>query len=215
MTTRRELVSDLKAWSARTDLDDAVVATVLRLAQASIDRDLRLPAQQFSTTLAVVGAAGAALPDDFLTVRSVALIEGNETIRQETVNTFNTNLHLSNRTDPAWAERAGRILVRPTPSTESPVNLSVEYYARFPALVEDEDTNWLLNNAYDVYFNAGMAAVGTFLEDEEMETMYLRKYETAYGMAQRTATRNQIPNVMIHNVNPPAQVANAGILGLS
>ena len=203
MTTRSALVADLRSWSARDDLTDAVIVTALRLAQAAIDRDLRLQDQQKQIDITVSSAEGGALPTDFLDVRSVALKDPGtltgSTFNQETVNQFNKNLQVPSPTPAqAWAIRGDRILVRPTP-TDTPVELSVEYFERFAPLVAEEGDNWLLINQYDVYFAASMTAVAQYLEDESMEIKWQARYNDSVGKVQKEDKRKQIPTVLVHN----------------
>ena len=211
--TRSELIADLRNWATRDDITDAVVNTVLRLAQSAIDRDLRLQDQQKAVQLTVTSIDGAQLPSDFLDVRSVAHVSGvTEPGRfpQETINQFNQRVLLpAPGIASAWAIRADRLLVRPAPDSEesaSHVVVNMEYFAQFAPLLEASDTNWLLNHQYDVYFTACMEAVGAYIEDEEMENKWNLKYGVATGKVKAADKRKQIPTTMIHNTNQAAVI---------
>ena len=163
----------------------AVFNSLLRVAEAQIQRRVRTREQEITTTLTASGRS-TPLPAGFLRQRSVAL-----------GGTLNRTLDYVPparlRESPFWDNLGGfaspetqvytiegfNILLAPEPKADSPVELLLTYVAAFAPLVGSEDTNWLLTEAYDVYLWGVLAAVAIYLEEAELETKYDDRFQRA------------------------------------
>lgn len=184
MTTRAALLQDLNAWTGRDDLTvDPTAGSILRIAQSTMDRSVRLRAQEQASDL-VCTSRRTALPEGFLAFRSVTIdssidrrIEqmSPEQIRASGVWT-NQNYRGENTPANAYSLEGGEIVLAPAPSVDNPTTLNLVYYAKLPALIAPTDTNTLLTMHYDLYLWAVLTAAAVFLEDMELERLYDAKF---------------------------------------
>ena len=180
MATRRSLLADVETWISDSSVDGIV--SILNVAQAMIDRSVRPRAQIASATLTVVGNK-ATLPEDFQAVH--ALIEGQRFFRFLSINSF----HKQQTVDTAFVDnvfsgypletyytiQGSDILFHPSVADE----VTLVYNQRLPRLVMDSDTNWLLENAYDLYLYACLVAAAKFNQMPEMEASYADSFRAA------------------------------------
>ena len=144
------------------------------------------------------------IPEDALTIQSVAVDEDTENVNFVQPDSL---LSVSYVPPGAFAEislpgtfRTDRIYtivseeLRFSPGfTEPYPGVWVGYHAKLPPLVNPGDTNWLLNNAYDVYLFAGLVAAATYMQDLELESLYNRRYNDAVVEFTRAETRKFTP----------------------
>ncbi len=221
MTTRIELLQDLDAWLARDDIEsDADAGTILRMAEAEINRRLRTRAQEVVSTLVCSGRS-TAVPTGFLTFR-FATLESDlgrdvefmtpERIREAPI-WNNQGGGLTDNTATAMtiegdsdAVGAGNLVVTlaPTPTALAPITLNIGYFRTFPALVGDTDTNWLLVNNYDIYLFACLMQVGIWDDDEMVEAKFERHLDRAIAQLDKQENRARIPSAkgLIATGNP-------------
>jgi hypothetical protein len=62
--------------------------------------------------------------------------------------------------------------------------VEIIYYARFPALVADADTNWLTNNASTAYISAMLIEVGYYLRDNDLAQRELARFASSVNAMQ-------------------------------
>lgn len=204
MTTRIELLQDVDAWLARDDLSTDVDApTMLRMAQAMIDRELRLFSQETTTTLAC-SSRSTSLPADFLSMISVSVQSSNdrqidyltpERLRDSLIwqNQGGGSLRIDD-SDIAYTLEGQSIVIAPEPSVSDPVTLDIVYFARFATLTADSDTNWLLTNNYDIYLYALLMQAAIFIDDAELLARYGGLYENARQSLVDAERRARIPS---------------------
>jgi len=211
MTTRAELIADVDRWTARSDLsNDQDMGTFLRLAEAKINRRIRVRAQETSTDL-VCNSRTTALPTDYLHFRSVSLDSSldrtmeylpPERIREAPI-WNNQGGGLTDNTAAAFTIEGTNLILAPAPSVASPVTLNIVYFAKFPALVNSSDTNWLLTNAYDVYLWALLFEAFTFLQDVEMASAFSSRFEAAVSELERSEKRARVSGSALMRTGNP------------
>lgn len=165
-----ELKAKIALWLDRTDLT-AVIPDFVQLAEARIARDLRMPGQITVATVTVLaGQSSAAMPADFAEAVSISNTVGA---------TFVSPAKLAELagTGAAWDEftiQSGNLtLAAPAPSDAS---FTVTYYAKFPALVGDSDTNEILTNHPGLYLYCSLAEAAVFLSDDARAPLWEAKY---------------------------------------
>jgi hypothetical protein len=84
--------------------------------------------------------------------------------------------------DPRYTYRGANFELWPTPSEDG--TLSVEYYAKIPAMVGEGTTNWLLTHAPDVYIYGCLKQSAPYLRDDERIVVWDRLFEDAVGSLQ-------------------------------
>ncbi len=190
MSTLGQLKISVDEWLIRDDV--AVSGTdfpqILLLAESDIARDVRTVVQEQSVTLNFTGRS-ADLPYNYIGLRHI-FIDDNirkteyrtaEVIRESSawndgrVGSFYT---IEGGSQTAGDERVAITIAGPA-SASDPLDMEVLYWARFAALVDDADTNWLLENHYDVYLYATLRASCEYIQEDTLEDRYAGKYERA------------------------------------
>lgn len=180
MTTRAELLADLDSWLARDDLSaGGEQTTILRIAQAIINRRVRTSDLELVTTLVCTGRT-TALPTGCLGIVSLTLDSSlDRTVQYLTPERIreapiwnNQGGGLTDNTASAYTIEAKSITLAPAPTVTAPVTLDLVIYSKLSDLVNDSDTNDLLTNNYDLYLWALLEAAAVYLEDTELQLKY-------------------------------------------
>ena len=156
-------------------------AQILLNAESEISRAYRFVIQEQSTTLNFTGRS-ADLPADFLEVRN-PFIDDNvrkfeyqtpQAIRESSawengrVGSFYT---LEGGGGTAPDDRVQMTIAGPA-SASSPLDVDINYWAKLAALVNDPDTNWVLQNHYDVYLFETLYQAAIYIQETEMAKGY-------------------------------------------
>ncbi|MGE0652252.1 MAG: hypothetical protein AB7P12_10945, partial [Alphaproteobacteria bacterium] len=153
--TYSELQSAVANWLARPG--DATltpfVPDFIRLAEARINRDLRLRTMEQRAT-AEVDTGYVALPDGFLEMRNLQLatdpVTRLELMSPEQIDGLRAGAR-SGR--PRWyCILGGELRLAPVPDGNYTAEMT--FWKRFDPLSLAEPTNWLLTNAPDIYLYA-------------------------------------------------------------
>ncbi len=190
MTTLSQLKTSVDNWLIRDDVavSGADFPQILLNAESNIARDLRCAVQETSTTLNFTGRSKD-LPADYLEPRN-PFIDDN-------VRKFEYKTPQAIREARSWNDgRAGafytleggskdvgfvgddrvQMTIAGPASSSSPLDVIVNYYRRFPALVNDTDTNWLIQNHYDIYLYATLWQSGVYIQEDVLADRYQGKY---------------------------------------
>lgn len=155
MTTRAILAADIKDWIAREDIDPNI-GTIIRIAESSIDRNVRIRSMVRSSVLNV-RSRSTPLPDDFLEIVSFSL-PGQRQL------TYRTSKQLrSSGSRYEYSIEGFDVVLNGDPP--EPIEYDLVYYARFARLVNDGDTNELLKNSFDLYLYYGLASAAELIQD--------------------------------------------------
>jgi len=189
MTTHATLKTDVAGFLLRSDLSSDI-ATFVRLGEARIARRVRVRAQETTTSLSVTSST-TALPSDYLAMRSVtADVSYKRTLDMLTPETIREAAVWDNGGDAkAYSIEGSNIVVAPA---QTNLDLDIVYFAKFAALSDDADTNWLLTNAYDVYLYAVCEAGAIWLQDEMKEAKYSALFEKAVAELEESEKRARV-----------------------
>lgn len=167
MTTRATLFAKVLTWLRRTgDTEfEAELPTMLLMVENRIAREIRYSGMEAVTTLTLTSGQ-ATLPTDCVEVRSLTLQGTDRQLELVTPEVL--------RESSLWGDTGGAAkyyaihnrTVYTAPQTDG--TLDISYWARFPALTADADTNSLLTKHFDLYLNAMLAQAGRFLQDREV-----------------------------------------------
>lgn len=202
MTTLAQLKTSVDSWLSRDDVavSGADFPQILLLAESDIARDLRTIVQETSTDLIFTGRS-AKLPADFLEVRNPFIDDNIRKFEYLTPQVI--------RESAAWNDgRAGafytleggggispddrvQMIIAGPASATSPLTVIVNYYKRFAGLVNAADTNWLLQNHYDIYLYACLRAASEYIGEDILEDRYLAKYERAVAKQAKHENRKR------------------------
>ncbi len=174
------LLEDALTYSARTNLRTEIrpMADAIHM---RIRRDVRAQEQELR---AVFTAAEATpneirLPSNFLGARSVTTtVPFRRTLERYSPELIRESRFWDASGEPkAYSVERGRLVLAPRPV--GPVSVEVVYFASFDRLEEAEDTNWLLQNAYDLFLYALVAEIFRYSQDLPMANEFERQYEQA------------------------------------
>lgn len=204
MSTRIQLMASIDDWLARDDVAVSGVSSnqILQIAESNIARDVKLVTQELTTTLTFTGRE-ADLPANYLGPRTPFIDDNTrkfeyktpEAIREASswndgrVGAFYT-LEGSNDVTAAHDDRVKMVIAGPA-SAASPLTVEVNYYARLDALVDTTDTNWLLQNHYDIYLYAGLHAACEYLREVTLAQYYKGKYDEVVADQNRLENRKR------------------------
>lgn len=198
MTTRAQLRTSVDNLLIRNDVAaSADFDEMLLVAEAEISRRIRAAVQEQSTDLVFTGREQD-LPADFLEIRDV--------FNDDTTRKINYMTPKVLRESSAWNDgRVGsfytvqadldtglnRIVIAGPASASSPLTLTVDYYARYPALVGSTDTNWLLTNHFDAYLYATTRAAAEFIQEDALEDRFAGKFDKVVEELSRHENRKR------------------------
>lgn len=173
--TYTELKTQVADWLNRTDLT-AVIPSFVSLAEKALARRLRVRQMLTATTLDV-NAELVALPDDYAEWRALALSTSNGPMPVRYVTPDRANLLMPPETDqPAYFSVEGTSL-RFIPAPDQDYTARLLYYATLPVLSADVTTNWLLEEAPDVYLYATLIEAAPYLRDDERVPVWREQLE--------------------------------------
>jgi len=158
-----ELRQAIARWLHRTDLD-ATIPEFVRLFHAFANRTLRLQAMR-AAELIEVAEGRASLPADYL----------------EMVSPRSGGVGLSFGDDRNPIGAGGYGFDGNTLLLDHRFNgaISISYYRRFPALVDNTDTNWLLTNAPDAYLFGALTEAEPFIVNDARMPMWKARRDEA------------------------------------
>ena len=177
LTTYAELKTSIGDWLNRSDLTTAI-PDFISLAEAQIERNLRTR-QMLSRSTATIDTEYAAVPADFLEVKSFKLNTNPPTPLQfETIDSMdNLSTIYTSSTKPAYFSVVGGQF-RFVPIPDSSYTSELTYYAKLSKLSTTNTTNWLLTAAPDVYLYGALMQAAPYLQDDARITTWASLYRT-------------------------------------
>ena len=175
MSTYATLKSDIADWLARSDLTSAI-PSFIRLAEASIRRDVRIRAMETSATITITDGV-ASVPERFIEARR--LILNNTTswaldyVTPEVL--YSTYIYNESGSAVCYTLEGDSLIFRPKASEEA----LLLYTKGFAALAQNADTNWILTNAYDVYLYGSLMHATPYIKEDERAGLWADGYRTA------------------------------------
>lgn len=185
--TLRNTIAD---WLNRTDLND-IIPTFVALGESDIRTDLRSRAVVFVDTLLLSGPE-AALPEDVKLVRSLYDEFGPiKLVAPEVVAEMRAAY-------PSGARRASvaavlgqddsiddLAILLPGPITQEDMEISIVYEPDIPALVDDDQTTWLLRKHPNIYLYAALKHSAAYLRDDERIPLWDKLYSDSIRKLER------------------------------
>ena len=198
-----ELKSAVSEWLARNDIS-AREETFIEFAHNKINRELRIRAQENAYAELIQDDGTVPVPDDFIEFRTIFTYPGTPgmvLVDAAVVNTYDRqdiNLELvANNLRPleivshetSWREfpktRTGEpcVIVRvgnqfrvsPTEGTQQTV--AGYYYRKFPALSDSNTSNWLTDNASEIYLFGALAEAAAYIKDVTQYMAWMSRFE--------------------------------------
>lgn len=171
--THAQLKAAIASWLKRSDLT-SIIPTFIQLAEARISRELRLRSQITFTTL-TASSGSASLPVDFLEFKALVYADDATPIRVGSLEQVLTDRARIDGYRPKFCVVTGDA-IQFGPSADSTYSITAAYYAKFDALADDGDTNWLLTNHPGVYLWAACSEASPWMVNDERVVVWETKY---------------------------------------
>jgi len=180
LSTYPELKAAVAAWIKRGDLA-ALIPDFVRLAEARINRELRVRRMVTRAQNASVDAEFVAVPADFGAARSIRLAASPYTQLDFLPPEQMADLKAAGCSGPlaAYSVVGGEFWFLPVPASATAVQLT--YYAKVPALADAAPGNWLLTDHPDVCLWGALLEACIYLEDDEQVQKYAALFAAALG----------------------------------
>ena len=176
--TYATLKADIAQWARRSDLTGAIPSFVA-LAEMEIYKThatpLRVREMEDEATLTVTGLV-ATVPTDFLEARYIKLDDNDHTtILYKSPESWNPH-------STGFFTIVGDEIRLPNNVTS---NIKIVYLAQPVPLVNDADTNSVLDNYYGIYLSASMKYASVYVKDLNSAPTYQTQLDTFLNAAAR------------------------------
>lgn len=164
------LKSSITDWlQGRTDLA-TVVDDFIDLAEAEMNRVLRVREMEASDTLTLDSNGEATLPTDYLAWRSVTALTSPRIDVEYATPSFIEDAYGDRYSgNPSvFTIRGSTILVVPI-STE---DIRLDYYQKVPALSDSNTSNWVLAKMPGLYLHLALKHAAVYLDEPQLEQKY-------------------------------------------
>lgn len=175
----------------RSDLSDAVLSNFVQLAEARLNRKLRLLQQETTADLNVlINTNEVALPSDWVENIDLLHKEDKRQLTPQSVRSLN-----SQRT---YDETKGRPNLYATTNghkllfdlvADQNYTLSLNYFQKWD--IETDDVNWLLLNAPDAYLYASLIEAKTYTKKPSDVALWAEGLEVAIGDLNKLDNRSR------------------------
>lgn len=198
LDTYDNLQTALGSWAVNRG--DLPTADLLTLAEARLNRDLRLRAQETEAPMVgVIGSRTIALPATFLEPLSFALI--CTTGRDELDFVLDTMDYRLTNNRPRYWTIDGSNVAFDCPCDQA-YNFSLRHLAKFQLSTQAE-TNWLLANYPDIYLAAGNIEAALWLQDDPQAVRWQARYGDALDSINSKEARSRSMTTL--SVDPALQ----------
>lgn len=173
-STFSALVTETKDFLNRDDLTDAKVASFIGLAEAHLNKRLRVREMVERSTTAL-NEEYEYVPSDFLEARRIYISNTSPTHELRAMSPQALTRAYSGSTagrPQAYAIISSQMQFRPPPDSGSAYTLEMTYYARIAALSDTNQSNGVLDNYEDLYLYATCAVASTYLLDDQGVARY-------------------------------------------
>ncbi|MDC1406050.1 hypothetical protein N8314_00685 [Akkermansiaceae bacterium] len=167
--TLLDLRERVRAWSNRKDLSDDLLNDFINIAQARLNRLLRIPPLEADATLTPDANGTVRIPREFLEMIAIWYTDaqGNR-VSLDRKDIAYLNQHSSQEEGcPLFFARQGFTLyLSPIPESVTADSLELYYYATVQPLTQDEDANWFTEDAPEVLLYGALTELSLYLRDE-------------------------------------------------
>lgn len=172
ITTYTGLKAAIADWLNRADLEQQI-PDFISLAESTLNKIMRSSYMVTSTTASITSGA-AAVPSDAIEI-IYAQVQGSPELPLEQVSITQLMMlrraRLRSSGSPRFFAIVGRnIQVAPIPSGAS--TLSINYYQKITPLSNSVATNWLLEQAPEIYLYTSLMHSLPFLQDDARTTLF-------------------------------------------
>lgn len=188
MTTFSQLKSDIVSFSARTDIT-VQTPLFIRIAEAEIFRRVRLLEMETSDTLTFTAAANyeLAVPDGFLGLKSMYVVGATDPrVVYMTPDSFNiednlpTDAFQNVEANFVYTIEEGKIKLKSVAGATEDLDVKTVYFARPTALSDDDVSNAISINHYDIYLYVSLKVLWDWVDEQPKTDKYEAKAAKVY-----------------------------------
>lgn len=192
-----ELKTHFEALLNRSDITSALTTTFVDQGIARVQRQLRTPLNENKTTYNITGSTSSVtLPTDFLEI--ISLYQDKYELQRIPMSLYREYQKTTAQGIPRYfAREQQNLLLHPTPSTGT---LTLYYYAEFPALSANTDTNNLTTVCPDLAIYAALTYAGDYYLDERAP-IFEQKYNQFLSEIQEQSNDQEL-NGSINAIQP-------------
>jgi len=177
LSTYDELRTAIANWSDRDDLSN-FIPDFIALTEARFNRELRLRSMEqkwYATTIG--GQANYSLPPNYLQMREFRL-NTNPTVSLQYVSPeIYESWNVGSGQPKYYTIIANEIRLGPAPA--GAYEMEMLYWAKFPSLSPTHTTNWMLQNAPDVYLYGALLELEPFIQNDARINVWAAGYQKA------------------------------------
>jgi hypothetical protein len=191
MANRGELRSSIKEYSQRKNIPDATINGFIELAMSKANRMLRIPPLEAYSTIPVSVDGYFTIPDDYLETKELSLdINGYRRIlERKSINEVDY-MYARRGGDPCIFGRIGNQM-RIAPWGLEDTSIGMYYSNIIPAMVDDQQTNWLTEYAPEILLYGGLAELSKYTRDDEGTQRWTSQFTEAVNIIQGTEDRSE------------------------
>ena len=181
-TNYTELQTSIANWADRDDMG-SFIPDFVALCEARFNRELRLRSMEQKWEADTVGGqANYALPPRFLQMREFRL-NTNPTVSLRYVSPeIYEAWNLGSGEPSFYTIIANEIRLGPVPA--GVYNIEMLYWAKFPSLGGTTTSNWVLQNAPDVYLYGSLMEMEPFIQNDARIAVWAAGYDRAINNIQ-------------------------------
>lgn len=175
ITNYSTLKSTIADYLNRADLTSQI-ETFIQFAEADMNTRLRCR-EQIVRAEATSSAEYVQLPSDWLEAINLHIVGGQQPLRYITLDEADIVNKEQIYVGPHYYSLMnGAIEIVPAPAED--IDIEMIYYAKIPALSDQNTTNWLLTKAPDVYLYGALTHAAPFLMDDQRIPIFSQIYMT-------------------------------------
>jgi hypothetical protein len=178
ISTYAELKTAIADFLNRDDLT-SVIPSFIALAEQQMARDIRHWRQEkrIETTL---NERYENLPSDFIEALELSTDNNRRLTLISTAEMQDRKEATSTSGAPQYYRfTANQIEFFPAPTATSTSTLSMQYYARIPALSDSNTSNWVLSYAADAYLYGALLHSAPYLQEDQRSVVWAGLYQSA------------------------------------
>lgn len=178
ISTYQELQDAISLWLNQPEIEQSI-PSLIALAEAQMAREIRHWRQEkrIETTL---NERYENLPNDFLEAIELST-DNSQRLTLISVADMQDRKEASSEsgTPKYYRFTADQLEFYPAPTASSTATLSMQYYARVPALSAEAPTNWVLTYAPDAYLYGSLLHAAPYLGEDQRIAVWSSLYQSA------------------------------------
>ena len=195
LSTFTELKAAVADWLDRSDLT-ARIPDFIALAEARVNRDLRIRAMEVRSTMATTaGKQYFNLPTNYIQMRNIQLNTNPVTPLEYITPEMMDRLYGSSTTGKPRAYTLIGDEIQLSPIPDSAYYLEMAFYEKFAPLGDGTGgsvvSNWLTSNAPDVLLYGSLLEAEPFIKNDERIGVWVNAYNSAVTKIQSADARDR------------------------